>query len=60
MDRNKGNKKVVAEKLFLKEEDNGFQKDCILGCVQLIWIHGVQEFVLCVLGGLHGALSVCI
>ena len=25
---------------------------------QLIWIHGVQEFVLCVLGDLHGALSV--
>ena len=27
---------------------------------QLIWIHGVQEFVLCVLGDMHGALSVCI
>jgi hypothetical protein len=35
-------------------------EDCILGCFQLIWIHGVQEFVLCVLGDMHGALSVCI
>ena len=29
-------------------------------CIQRIWILGVQEFVLCVWGDMHGVLSVAI
>ena len=42
----------------IKIKDTGFfLEECIIGCVQLIWIHGVQEFVLCVLGDMLGALG---
>jgi hypothetical protein len=47
----------VYEKISSKEEDIGDPRECVLGCVQLIWIHGGQEFVLFVLGDMYGALQ---
>jgi hypothetical protein len=46
--------------LLFKEGRHWCSEGCILGCIRLIWIYGVQEFVLYVLGGMHVALSVCV
>jgi hypothetical protein len=47
----------VYQKISSKEEDIGDPRECVLGCVQLIWIHGGQELVLFVLSNMYGAFQ---
>jgi hypothetical protein len=42
------------------QRDIGFSTDCICGCTQLIWILGVQKFVLFVMDNMLGVLEDCI